>query len=54
MNAVIDERSFDNIMKYIELAKASPECEIVHGGHGDKEKRYSLTDNNTHHKPEVQ
>jgi 1-pyrroline-5-carboxylate dehydrogenase len=42
MNAVIDERSFDNIMKYIELAKASSECEIIHGGHGDKKKGYFI------------
>ncbi|HZM14291.1 MAG TPA: aldehyde dehydrogenase family protein, partial [Bacteroidales bacterium] len=42
MNAVIDEHSFDNIMKYIDLAKASPECEIVHGGHGDKKKGYFI------------
>ena len=42
MNAVIDERSFDNIMKYIEMAKGSSECEIVHGGHGDKQKGYFI------------
>lgn len=36
MNAVIDEKSFDNIMKYIELARASSECQILHGGKGDK------------------
>lgn len=42
MNAVIDERSFDNIMKYIDLAKASPECEIIHGGHGDKSTGYFI------------
>lgn len=38
MNAVIDEKSFDNIMKYIELARASSECQILHGGKGDKAK----------------
>jgi 1-pyrroline-5-carboxylate dehydrogenase len=42
MNAVIDERSFDNIMKYIEMAKASSECEIIHGGHGDKKQGYFI------------
>ncbi len=42
MNAVIDERSFDNIMKYVDLAKASPECEIIHGGHGDKGTGYFI------------
>jgi len=42
MNAVIDERSFDNIMKYIEMARASSECEIFHGGRGDKQKGYFI------------
>ncbi|MDF1560371.1 MAG: L-glutamate gamma-semialdehyde dehydrogenase [Bacteroidales bacterium] len=42
MNAVIDEKSFDNIMRYIELAKASSACEIVHGGNGDKNKGYFI------------
>jgi 1-pyrroline-5-carboxylate dehydrogenase len=42
MNAVIDEKSFDNIMRYIELAKNSPDCEIVHGGNGDKSKGYFI------------
>ncbi len=42
MNAVIDEKSFDNIMRYIELAKASPECEILHGGTGDKGAGYFI------------
>lgn len=40
LNAVIDETSFDNIMRYIELAKASPECTILLGGTGDKSKGY--------------
>jgi len=38
MGAVIDEASFENTMRYIELAKASPEAEIIFGGHGDKSK----------------
>jgi 1-pyrroline-5-carboxylate dehydrogenase len=42
MNAVIDERSFDNIMKYIDMAKASSECEIIHGGNGDKSRGYFI------------
>lgn len=42
MNAVIDERSFDNIMKYIDMAKASSECEIIHGGNGDKSTGYFI------------
>jgi 1-pyrroline-5-carboxylate dehydrogenase len=37
-NAVIDEASFDNTMKYIELAKNSPEASILTGGKGDKSK----------------
>lgn len=40
VNAVIDETSFDNIMRYIELAKASSECTILLGGTGDKSKGY--------------
>jgi 1-pyrroline-5-carboxylate dehydrogenase len=40
MNAVIDEKSFDNIMRYIDLAISSPDCEIIHGGRGDKSKGY--------------
>lgn len=40
VNAVIDEASFDNIMKYIDFAKSSPEAEIVFGGKGDKSVGY--------------
>ncbi len=36
MNAVIDEASFDNAMRYIDLARNSAEAEIICGGHGDK------------------
>ncbi len=36
VNAVIDEASFDNCMKYIEHAKKSKDAEIVFGGTGDK------------------
>lgn len=39
-NAVIDEASFDNTMKYIELARASKEAEILVGGKGDKSVGY--------------
>jgi 1-pyrroline-5-carboxylate dehydrogenase len=42
MSAVIDERSFDNIMKYIDLAKHSKESEIIYGGRGDKSKGYFI------------
>lgn len=38
VNAVIDEASFDNCMRYIDHAKQSPEAEIVFGGNGDKSK----------------
>ena len=36
VNAVIDETSFDNNMRYIEDAKQSPDAEIVFGGNGSK------------------
>lgn len=42
MNAVIDEKSFDNVMRYIDLAVSSPDCEIIHGGRGDKSKGYFI------------
>ena len=42
MNAVIDEKSFDNIMNYINLAKNSDECEIICGGSGDKSVGYFI------------
>lgn len=42
MNAVIDEASFDNTMRYIEIAKKSPDAEIVIGGTGDKSKGYFI------------
>jgi len=38
MGAVIDQASFDNTMRYINLAKDSPEAEIIAGGHGDSSK----------------
>jgi len=40
MNAVIDEKSFDNIMSYIDIAKQSDDCEIITGGTGDKSVGY--------------
>lgn len=40
VGAVIDEKSFDNIMSYIEKAKASPDVEIIAGGKGDKSRGY--------------
>ncbi len=40
INAVIDEGSFDNVMRYIEFARASSEAEIIAGGNGDKTRGY--------------
>jgi len=42
MNAVIDEHSFDNTMRYIELARASDKAEIISGGKGDKSVGYFI------------
>ena len=42
MNAVIDEKSFDNIMRYIDIAKQSDDCEIITGGTGDKSVGYFI------------
>ena len=42
VNAVIDEKSFDNCMNYLEHAKQSPDAEIVCGGNGSKEVGYFI------------
>jgi 1-pyrroline-5-carboxylate dehydrogenase len=42
INAVIDEHSFDKIMKYIEIAESSSEAEIIAGGKGDKSSGYFI------------
>ncbi len=42
MNAVIDEGSYKTIMGYIELAKNSPECEVISGGKGSMEVGYFI------------
>ena len=42
MNAVIDETSFDNTMRYIDLARASDKAEIIAGGKGDKSVGYFI------------
>ncbi len=42
MNAVIDEKSFDNIMQYIDIAKNTDDCEIITGGTGDKSVGYFI------------
>src|SRR5688572_22533064 len=40
INAVIDEKSFNNISKYIENAKKDPDAEIIVGGVCDSSKGY--------------
>lgn len=42
INAVIDEKSFDKLAKYIDAAKADKEVEIVAGGNYDKSKGYFI------------
>jgi 1-pyrroline-5-carboxylate dehydrogenase len=42
INSVIDETSFNRIMAYIDLARKSPEAEIIAGGKGDKSKGYFI------------
>ncbi len=42
MNAVIDEKAFDNIMNYINIAKKSDKCELITGGIGDKSVGYFI------------
>lgn len=40
INAVIDEKSFDKIARYIDGAKADPNVEVIAGGNYDKSKGY--------------
>jgi len=42
INAVIDERSFDKLSKYIDQAKADDGVEIIAGGNYDKSKGYFI------------
>lgn len=42
INAVIDEKAFDSIARYIEGAKADPDSEILIGGGCDKSKGYFI------------
>jgi 1-pyrroline-5-carboxylate dehydrogenase len=42
VNAVIDEKSFDKLAKYIDAAKADPSVEIVTGGTYDKTDGYFI------------
>lgn len=43
VNAVIDERAYDRIMRYIELCKDSSEAEILVGGDGDPTTGYFIS-----------
>lgn len=42
INAVIDEKSFDNIAKYIDFIKSQDDAEIIAGGNYDKSKGYFI------------
>jgi len=42
INAVIDNHAFENIMHYIDLAKNSPEANIICGGKGNKQTGYFI------------
>jgi len=42
INAVIDERSFDKLSRYIDDAHQSPDAEILAGGNYDKSKGYFI------------
>jgi len=42
VNAVIDEKSFDNLAKYIDGVKDSKDAKIIHGGTYDKSKGYFI------------
>jgi 1-pyrroline-5-carboxylate dehydrogenase len=42
INAVIDERAFDKIASYVDLAKKSKDAEIVAGGNYSKEKGFFI------------
>jgi 1-pyrroline-5-carboxylate dehydrogenase len=42
VNAVIDEKSFDKLAKYIDDAKKSPDVEVVVGGTYDKSKGWYI------------
>jgi 1-pyrroline-5-carboxylate dehydrogenase len=42
VNAVIDEKSFDNLARYIDGVKDSKDAAIIHGGSYDKSKGYFI------------
>ncbi|MDR1847175.1 MAG: L-glutamate gamma-semialdehyde dehydrogenase [Bacteroidales bacterium] len=42
VNAVIDEKAYNDIMKYVDAAKTASDAKIVIGGNGDKSKGYFI------------
>jgi 1-pyrroline-5-carboxylate dehydrogenase len=42
VNAVIDEKSFDKLAKYIDAAKQSSDVEVIAGGTYDKSSGYFI------------
>jgi 1-pyrroline-5-carboxylate dehydrogenase len=42
VNALIDEKAFDNAMSYLKKVEESKDAEIIFGGDGDKSKGYFL------------
>ncbi|MDB5263707.1 MAG: 1-pyrroline-5-carboxylate dehydrogenase [Adhaeribacter sp.] len=42
INAVIDEKSFDKLAKYIDAAKNDPDVEVIAGGNHDKSEGYFI------------
>ncbi|MDR0789528.1 MAG: L-glutamate gamma-semialdehyde dehydrogenase [Bacteroidales bacterium] len=42
VNAVIDEKAFNEIMKYVDAAKTASDAQIVIGGNGDKSKGFFI------------
>ena len=42
MNAVIDQKAFDNITSYIDYAKQAPDAQILAGGQYDKSQGYFI------------
>lgn len=42
MGAVIDEKSFDDTMEYIQKARESNKAEVIYGGNGDKSVGYFI------------
>jgi 1-pyrroline-5-carboxylate dehydrogenase len=43
VNALIDEKAFENAMVYLKKVRASKDAKIIFGGHGDKSKGYFLS-----------